>query len=131
MDENWRASVHKQLHQIVNAISERFEVTSVLRIEHGYPFLVNDEPFTESCIAAAGEYLGESNVEELQLRMTAEDFAFITQEVPSCFFRLGTGNRERGISSGVHTPTFDIDEAALETGSGLLAWLALAGLSRS
>ncbi len=131
MDENWRASVHKQLQQIVNSISERFNVRSVLRIEHGYPFLVNDETFTGTCIAAAGKYLGEENVEELQLRMTAEDFSFISQEVPSCFFRLGTGNKQRGITSGVHTPTFDIDESALETGSGLLAWLAIAGLSQS
>jgi metal-dependent amidase/aminoacylase/carboxypeptidase family protein len=62
--------------------------------------------------------------------MTAEDFAFITQKVPSCFFRLGTGNTARGITSGVHTPTFDIDEDAIEKGAGLLAWLAVSGLAK-
>jgi metal-dependent amidase/aminoacylase/carboxypeptidase family protein len=61
--------------------------------------------------------------------MTAEDFAFISQRVPACFFRLGTGNKSRGITSGVHTPTFNIDESSLETGMGLMAWLAVSELA--
>lgn len=125
MDESWRESVHQQLHAIVKLISDKYNVQSVLRIEKGYPFLVNDEAFTDNCSLAAKTYLGDAHVEELPLRMTAEDFAFITQQVPSCFFRLGTGNKEKGITSGVHTATFDIDESALETGMGLMAWLAI------
>ena len=131
MDELWRENVHGQLHQLVKSISEKYAVESVLRIEKGYPFLVNDIPFTDSCFLAAQKFLGSSNVEELPLRMTAEDFAFITQKVPSCFFRLGTGNIEKGITSGVHTATFNVDEKALETGMGMLAWLAATELSGS
>ena len=78
---------------------------------------------------AAAEYLGPEHVEELPLRMTAEDFAYISQAVPSCFYRLGTGNKARGITAGVHTATFDIDEEALKTGCGLMAWLALSQLN--
>lgn len=126
MDEAWRASVHAQLHEIIRAVSEQYNVTSNLRIEKGYPVLVNDVAFTNACFLAAEDYLGKACVEELPLRMTAEDFAFITQKVPSCFFRLGTGNKQKGITSGVHTATFDIDEAALETGMGLMAWLVVA-----
>lgn len=125
MNESWRASVHKQLREIVDTISSKYKVSSELRVEKGYPFLVNDEQLTATCTDAAKAYLGEAHVEELPLRMTAEDFAFITQKVPSCFFRLGTGNKEKGIVSGVHTATFDIDESALETGMGLMAWLTL------
>jgi amidohydrolase len=125
MDENWRKSVHEKLQELVEKISDKYKVRSELRIEKGYPFLVNDKDFTQKCFHAAQQYLGEENVEELPLRMTAEDFAFITQKVPSCFFRLGTGNKQRGITSGVHTPTFDVDEKSLETGMGLMAWLAL------
>lgn len=128
MNEEWRSEVHRQLQQIVAKISDKHNVHSVLRIENGYPFLVNDVPFTESCFSSAQHYLGTNNVEELPLRMTAEDFAFITQKVPSCFFRLGTGNKEKGITSGVHTPTFDIDESAIQTGMGLMAWLAVSEL---
>lgn len=129
MNEAWREEAHQQLHRIVASISKKYAVVSELRIERGYPFLVNDEVFTTACSSAAADFLGKNHVEELPLRMTAEDFAFISQQVPSCFFRLGTGNVQKGISSGVHTPTFDIDESALETGMGLMAWLALTELN--
>lgn len=125
MNEDWRNQVHQQLHNIVKNISSKYGVQSQLRIERGYPFLVNDAALTKTCFAAAQEYLGINNVEELPLRMTAEDFAYITQKVPSCFFRLGTANKEKGITSGVHTATFDIDENALQTGMGLMAWLTI------
>ena len=72
--------------------------------------------------------MGEENVVELDLWMAAEDFAFYTHEVPGCFYRLGTRNEAKGITSGVHTPTFNIDENALKTGMGLMAYLALAEL---
>ncbi len=130
MDEKWRETVHQQLKEIVKNSSAKYKTESVIRIEKGYPFLVNDKEFTTSCFSAAQNFLGKENVEELPLRMTAEDFAFITQKVPSCFFRLGTANKKLGITSGVHTSTFNIDENALETGVGLMAYLALSELSR-
>ncbi|MEO6304776.1 MAG: M20 family metallopeptidase, partial [Bacteroidia bacterium] len=80
MDEKWRESVHEQLKNIVKTISAKYKTESVLRIERGYPFLVNDKEFTTSCFSVSQNYLGTENVEELPLRMTAEDFAFITQK---------------------------------------------------
>lgn len=129
MNEDWREQVHHQLQNIVKNISSKYNIESVLRIEKGYPFLVNDVHLTNASVVAAQSYLGKENVEQLPLRMTAEDFAYITQKVPSCFFRLGTGNKQKGITSGVHTATFDIDEAALETGMGLVAWLTIKELN--
>jgi amidohydrolase len=130
MNEAWREKAHQHLQAIVNTISKKYGVASTLRIEKGYPFLVNDAPFTDACVTNAQIYLGSENIEQLPLRMTAEDFAFISQQVPSCFFRLGTGNLQKGITSGVHTPTFDIDEDALEIGMGTLAWLAVQELNQ-
>lgn len=75
------------------------------------------------------EYVGEENVKDLNIRLSAEDFAYFSQFMPACFYRLGTGNKERGITSPVHTSTFDIDEAALETGMGLMSYLAIRELS--
>ena len=57
--------------------------------------------------------------------MGAEDFAYYSHQIPGCFFRLGAGNKEKGISSNVHTPTFNIDESAIEHGMGMMAWLAV------
>ena len=125
MDENWRSEVHQLLKNSVAKTSSKYQIKSEIIIEKGYPFLVNDKVLTEKSIAWAKEYLGDSQVEELPLRMTAEDFSFFTQKVPSCFYRLGTGNSALGIHSGVHTATFNIDEEALKTGAGLMAYLAV------
>ena len=125
MNEDWRAEAHAKMKQIAGDAAKQMGGSCDFRVELGYPFLVNDEMVTERARAAAEEYLGQENVEELPMRMTAEDFAFFSQQVPSCFYRLGTGNKSKGITSGVHTATFDIDERALEIGAGLMAWLAL------
>jgi metal-dependent amidase/aminoacylase/carboxypeptidase family protein len=63
--------------------------------------------------------------------MASEDFAFYSQQMDACFYRLGTRNEAKGIVSGVHTTTFDIDESSLETGAGLMAWLAVNELQNS
>jgi metal-dependent amidase/aminoacylase/carboxypeptidase family protein len=75
------------------------------------------------------EYLGNENVVDLDTWMAAEDFAYYSQIIPACFYRLGTRNEKKGIVSSVHTPTFDIDEDALNIGVGLMAYLAIKKLS--
>lgn len=129
MDEAWRRDAHREITKIVNEVCGRNGAKVDLRIEIGYPFLVNDDKVTALSKNAAISYLGKENVEELPLRMTAEDFAFFSQELPVCFYRLGTGNKVKGITSGVHTATFDIDEEALKIGSGLMAWITIQNLS--
>ncbi len=99
-------------------------------IRGGYPFLYNNEALTRFNREVAEEYLGKDNVLDLGIWMASEDFAYYSQQVPSCFYRLGTGNVERGITSSVHTNTFDVDESALEIGAGLLAYLALKQLAQ-
>jgi amidohydrolase len=129
MDEKWRNEAHDIITKTILEICNKHKAKADINIMRGYPFLVNDKTLTGNCREAAMEYLGKENVEELPLRMTAEDFAFFSQEVPVCFYRLGTGNKAKGISSGVHTSTFDIDEEALRIGSGLMAWLAIKELN--
>lgn len=125
MDENWREKAHQRMIKIATELAEQSGGSCEFKIEKGYPFLVNDEEVTNKARVLAEEYLGKESVEELDMRMTAEDFAYYTQHMPACFYRLGTGNIEKGITSGLHTPTFDVDERALETGMGLMAWLAV------
>ena len=125
MNEDWRKEAKVRMKALAESIAKEMGGSCNYVIENGYPFLVNDVNTTNRAWRAAEEYLGKDNVEELPLRMTAEDFAFFSQQIPACFYRLGTGNKERGITSGVHTATFDIDEKALEIGAGLMAWLAV------
>ncbi|WP_343693069.1 M20 family metallopeptidase [Chitinophaga sp.] len=124
MDETWRFKAHeiikKQATELAHAMGADIDIDILV----GYPCLYNNEEVTERSRALAGEYLGQENVQDTEVRMGAEDFAFYSQIIPACFFRLGTGNIAKGITSGVHTPTFDIDERAIETGIGTMAYLA-------
>lgn len=123
-DETWRAEAKQHIKDVVEGVAKSMGAEVELRIEHGYPYLQNNEDLTAKSFEWAKEYLGEENVEILPIRMTAEDFSYYTQVVPACFYRLGTGNVAKGITSSIHTPTFDIDESALKIGAGLMAWLA-------
>ena len=125
MNEEWRMRAHDEMRARVSARAKEMGGEAELRIERGYPFLVNDEKITANSKNAATEYLGNENVVDLDLRMTAEDFAYYTQVIPACFYRLGTRNESKGIISAVHTPTFDVDENSLEVGMGLMAYQIL------
>lgn len=125
MDEAWRAKAHQVIRELVEGICSSFGAKADLEIRKGYPFLKNDPGLTRALKQKAESYLGAENVVDLDIWMAAEDFSYYTLEMPGCFYRLGTRNEEKGIVSGVHTPTFDIDEDALEIGCGLMAWLAL------
>ncbi len=125
MDENWRKDAKIKMKKMAEAIAEGMGATCEFTILNGYPFLKNEPELTGRMKKAAQLFLGEENVIDLDIWMAAEDFAYYTQQVDACFYRLGIRNEARGIISGVHTPTFDIDESALQVGSGLMAWLAV------
>lgn len=127
MNEEWRFAAHelikKQTIELVAAMGAHAEI----KIDVGYPFVFNDEKLNAAARALGEQYVGSENVVTTELRMGAEDFAYYSHQLPGCFFRLGAGNIARGISSGVHTPTFDVDENAIETGMGIMAWLGAKG----
>ena len=125
MNEEWRAEAHLKMKMMAESIAKSMGGECIFRIEKGYPFLINDEETTAQAKNAAIEFLGKENVIDLELRMTAEDFAYFSQQKPSCFYRLGIKNESKNITSGLHTSTFDIDEDALETSIGLMAWITI------
>jgi amidohydrolase len=125
MDEEFRALAHDKMLAISNAIAQAYKLEIDFDIRKGYPCLVNDKALTKNSSAFAKQYLGEDNVIDLPIRMTAEDFAYYSHQVPSCFYRLGTRNEQKGIVHGLHTSRFNIDEQSLKIGMGLMAYLAI------
>ena len=123
MDEEWRFKAHELIRKQTTELVRALGAEASIHIDVGYPFVLNDEALGNAARQKAEEYMGAGNVEETELRMGAEDFAYYSHQVPACFFRLGAGNKAKGITSGVHTPTFNIDENAIEIGMGMMAWL--------
>jgi amidohydrolase len=125
MDEDWRARAHEKMKKMAEGIAEAMGGSCDFNIVRGYPFLINEEKLTAEVRGHAEDYLGKENVLDLDIWMAAEDFAYYSQVSDACFYRLGTGNKERGITSSVHTPTFDVDEESLKLSTGLMAYIAL------
>jgi len=123
--EYWRYQAHDKIREMAAGLARSMGATAQVDITVGYPFLINNEELTLRCRDAAIRYLGAEKVHDIPVRMTAEDFSYYTHHIHGCFYRLGIANAERRIDSPVHTPTFDIDEEALVTGAGLMAYLAI------
>jgi len=121
MDETWRFNAHKRMKEIADGIATSSGAEIDFKIDVGYPTVYNDPVITEKARSIAASTMGISNIEEGELRMGAEDFGYYSQKIAGCFFRLGTGNKQKNITSGVHTPTFDIDEDAIEIGMRMMA----------
>ncbi len=123
MDEEWRFRAHELIRKMTHDLVQSMGGEAELLIDIGYPSVYNSEALHEIAVHKATEYMGAANVEETEKRMGAEDFGYYTQQIPGCFFRLGVMNEAKGITSGVHTPTFNIDDNAIEIGMGMMAWL--------
>ncbi len=123
MDETWRFQAHKLIHRICKGIAQAMGAEIDVLVDVGYPVVNNDITLYPIARKKAEEFIGSENVSETEVRMGAEDFGYYTQEIPGCFYRIGVMNEAKGITSSVHTPTFNIDESAIEKGMGMMAWL--------
>jgi len=128
MNEEWRASALQKIKKMAESIAEGMGGKCEVDISHGYPYLENNPELTRKIKSAAAQYVGADNVVDIDITLGAEDFSYYSQVIPASFYRLGTRNEAKGITSYVHTPTFDIDEDALKIGPGLMAWMALTEL---
>ena len=127
MNEVWRFKAHELIIKMATELVHSMGAEIDIKIDVGYPFVLNNEKLSASARKKGEDYVGKENVEETELRMGAEDFAYYSHQIPGCFFRLGVGNKAKGISIGVHTPTFNVDEGAIEIGMGMMALLGATG----
>lgn len=123
-DEAWRNEAHARMKQLAEDLCKAMGATVDFRIERGYPVVFNHEELTARAMQAARDYLGDHNVAYLDMRTTAEDFAYYSQIMPGCFYRLGTAGADGTYSAPIHNAHFDVHEKAIETGTGLMAYMA-------
>ncbi|HLY71992.1 MAG TPA: M20 family metallopeptidase [Puia sp.] len=125
MDEDWRFKAHELIRKQAIGLVQSMGAEIEILIDVGYPVVLNNEKLNTLAMRQAEIFMGKENVSETEMRMGAEDFGYYTHLIPGCFYRLGVMNTEKGITSGVHTPTFNIDESAIEIGMGMMAWLGI------
>ncbi|HRG66730.1 MAG TPA: amidohydrolase, partial [Saprospiraceae bacterium] len=125
MDEAWRYEAHRWIENTTKGIADAHGASARVEIKVGYPCLNNDEALTHKVKSAMVAFLGEDKVHDIPKRMTSEDFAYFAQLMPACFYRLGVAYADGRPAHGVHSPYFEVDEKALETAIGLMAWLAV------
>jgi len=123
MDEQWRFRAHDLIRQLATDLVHSMGAEIDVHIDVGYPMVYNNEALDKVARSEAAQFMGAARVLETEVRLGAEDFGYYTRQIPGCFYRLGVMNTEKGIISGVHTPTFNIDESAIEIGAGMMAWL--------
>jgi amidohydrolase len=131
MNEKWRKKAHSLIKEIADSVVKPSSAKCEVFIKNGFPVLKNDEEMTHKAIHYASQLWGKKNLETLDIRMTAEDFGYYAREIPGVFYRLGVRNKFKGITSPLHSSTFNIDENTLKTGMANLAWLAISFLNEN
>jgi amidohydrolase len=126
-DETWRGEAHTRMKELAYGLVKSMGGELDFDLDIGYPVLFNDEKLTMEARTLAEEFLGKDKVVDLDMRTTAEDFAYYSHHMPACFYRLGTAAADGSHSHPVHNSKFNIDESALHTGMGLMAYLAVKG----
>ena len=126
MDESWRFKAHELIRRTVEHTAAAHGARVDLDIVVGYPALYNHDGPTDFLRDAARNYVGEENTVELDMWFASEDFSFYLNQIPGSFYRVGIHSEHTKNAGGLHTPTFNVDEEALRTSTGFMAYLALA-----
>lgn len=125
VDEEWRAKAKTILTEAAQNIAKANGCECLVDIKHGYPCVYNAPEIYKKGKQFMSDYFGDDKVEEMEIRMTAEDFGFYSQLFPSLFYRFGVSGETNKNAGGLHTPNFTIDENALLTSVGGMTWIAL------
>ncbi len=128
-DPQWRLDCHEKIRKMSCGIAESMGGQCDLFIDFGYPPVINDDACTQQVHDNGVDYLGADNVDWLDLRMTAEDFAFFAQKIPACYFRVGIHVPGTPYCN-LHRPDLLVDERSMEIASGFEAYNAFMALER-
>ncbi|MFW5629578.1 MAG: M20 metallopeptidase family protein [Acetivibrio ethanolgignens] len=140
-DEETRSFLKKRLTEVAGGTAQVFRAKAEVSFGNGCPTLVNDKELAEAGLKYAKELLGEQKAfSAAQLSAMdssgkasksggSEDFAYVSQEVPSIMFALAAGQPEKGYPYPQHHPKVKFDEEALVYGAALHANMALRWLA--
>jgi amidohydrolase len=117
-----RKVVLQRFRETVNGIADAMGCRVELDLQQLTPATVNN-PDVASVVQSVAQTLFPDSVIDSSnfVTMGSEDFAFILEKTPGCFFFIGSANPEKGLDAGHHHPKFDFDETILPQATTLLA----------
>ncbi len=128
-DKDVRNRVLDRFNQIVTHISQAFECEAVIETKSITPAVVNDPQITQRVRQTADKMHLGGDMPQTCSTMGSEDMAFMMQDIPSCYFFVGSSNPEKGLNYSHHHPKFDVDEAVLPRAAALMTAAAMDLLS--
>ncbi len=120
-----------RMREVVQGMAATFRLESDVRSTDACPATINNAEMSELVRNVGARVLGEHNVRSSCRTTASEDMSLFLNEVPGCFFFVGSANAQRGLASPHHSPTFDFDERALDVGVRVLTSVALEFLERT
>jgi len=125
-----RDLVIRRFQQIVENVSHALECESVIEIKSITPAVVNNPEITTRVQQVAGGMLPNDQLDINTVTMGSEDMAFVLQQIPGCYFFIGSANIEKNLVASHHHPKFDFDESILPKAAGLMAASAIEFLEK-
>ena len=120
-----RDVVIRRFHEIVENICLASECEVIIEITSITPALHNDPEITARVQEVAAEMLHDDQLDFQTRTMGSEDMAYILEQVPGCYFLIGSANKEMNLDAPHHNSKFDFDESILSKAAGLMAASAM------
>ena len=111
--------VYRRILEMAQNMAAALGCTASMETIAIVPAVVNASEPTAVVRSAAASVVGDNNLIDGRT-MEAEDMGFILQEVPGCYFFVGSSNEKRELSYPHHHPRFDIDEQALLNAAAIM-----------
>ncbi|MES0360410.1 MAG: amidohydrolase [Anaerolineales bacterium] len=113
--------VLERFEQIVGGVSQALGCQAEIEIWPVTPAVVNDEEITKRVQVVARRVFPEAMIDPNERTMGSEDMSFMMEDIPGCYFFIGSANHEKGLDAAHHHPKFDFDESALPSAAALMA----------
>lgn len=116
-----RALVMERFQQVVSGIAQAMGCQAQIETWRVTPVVVNDLEITTRVESVANRLLPEFNLDRTERTMGSEDMAFMMENIPGCYFFIGSADASRGLNAPHHNPLFDFDEATLPRATALMS----------
>jgi amidohydrolase len=120
-----RKKVETLVSETLDGVTKAYGATYEVKFEPITSVVYNDPVLVKEALPTIRRVVGATNVVEVPQRMGAEDFSCYQEVVPGFLYRLGSGNKAKGITADIHTPGFDIDEECLSVGVKVMSNLII------